>query len=383
MPSGLLVAVRLVLAAVFTAAGLAKLRDRAGTRTALDGFGAPAAAVPALSALLPAAELAAAACLLADGAVRAGAVGALLLLAVFSVAIAVSLARGRTPDCHCFGQVHSAPIGAGTLVRNGLLGVLATLVLIGGAGTGVPTAVTWIGDLSTRERLGLAAAVAVTLALAAQGWLILQLLHQQGRLLLRIEALEGSPGLGEGLEVGAPAPAFSLTAVTGPTVSLDDLVGAGRPVLALFVSPACRPCAALLPDLAHWQREHASRVTVAVVARGDEAENRAHASGHALEPVLLDPENAVALAYRALPTPSAVLIGTDGRVRSPVAAGADAIRGLLVRVLDTRGELGGRPAAHVHRHGDGIRHPLEAGGRTADKQALPAGGPGGVPPKPR
>ena len=110
-------------------------------------------------------------------------------------------------------------------------------------------------------------------------------------------------------------------------------------MLALFVSPACRPCAALLPDLAHWQREHASRVTVAIVARGDEAEIRAHARGHDLEPVLLDPENTVALAYRALPTPSAVLIGADGRVRSSVAAGADAIRGLLVRVLDTRAEL--------------------------------------------
>ena len=339
MPSGLLVAMRLVLAAVFAVAGLAKLRDRDGTRTALAAFGAPAAAVPALSILLPLAELAVAGCLLVDPAVRPGAAGALLLLAVFSLAIAVSLAGGRTPDCHCFGQVHSAPIGAGTLVRNALLGGLSVLALIGGAGTGVVSAVTWVGDLSTRDRLELAVAVAVALALAAQGWLVLQLLHQQGRLLLRIEALEGSPGLGEGLEVGTPAPAFTLPAVSGRTVSLDDLVGAGRPVLALFVSPACRPCAALLPDLAHWQREHASRVTVAIVARGDEAENRAHARGHDLEPVLLDPENTVALAYRALPTPSAVLIGADGRVRSSVAAGADAIRGLLVRVLDTRAEL--------------------------------------------
>src|SRR5438270_103523 len=103
---------RLVLAAVFAVAGLAKLRDRDGTRTALAAFGAPAAAVPALSILLPLAELAVAGCLLVDPAVRPGAAGALLLLAVFSLAIAVSLAGGRTPDCHCFGQVHSAPIGS-------------------------------------------------------------------------------------------------------------------------------------------------------------------------------------------------------------------------------------------------------------------------------
>ena len=66
MPSGLLVAMRLVLAAVFAVAGLAKLRDRDGTRTALAAFGAPAAAVPALSILLPLAELAVAGCLLVD-----------------------------------------------------------------------------------------------------------------------------------------------------------------------------------------------------------------------------------------------------------------------------------------------------------------------------
>jgi uncharacterized membrane protein YphA (DoxX/SURF4 family)/peroxiredoxin len=359
VPSGLLVALRLVLVAVFATAGLAKLRDREGTRTALADFGAPAPAVPALSLLLPLAELAVAGCLLVDPAVRPGAAGALLLLAVFSVAIAVSLARGRTPDCHCFGQVHSAPIGAGTLVRNLLLAVISALVVAGGAGTGVLTAVTWAGDLSTRDRLALAAGVAVVLALAAQGWLILQLLHQQGRLLLRIEALEGSPGLGEGLEVGTPAPSFTLPAVSGGSVGLDELVAAGRPVLALFVSPSCRPCSALLPDLAHWQREHGSRVTVALVARGDEAENRAHASGHGLEPVLLDPENAVALAYRALPTPSAVLIGPDGRVRSRVAAGGDAIRGLLVRVLDTRADAHGHAAAAPHGHGDELQQPLE------------------------
>lgn len=359
MPSGLLVALRLLLAAVFATAGLAKLRDRRGTRTALADFGAPAPAVPALALLLPVAELAVAGCLLVDPAVRVGAVGALLLLCVFSAVISVSLARGRTPDCHCFGQVHAAPIGARTLVRNLLLAAVSVPVVAGGAGTGMLTAVTWPAGISARDRLALAAGVAVAVALAAQGWLLLQLLHQQGRLLLRIEALEGSPGLGEGLEVGTPAPAFILPAVSGGSVGLDELVAAGRPVLTLFVSPSCRPCHALLPDLAHWRREHASRVTVAIVARGDEAENRAHAIGHGLEPVLLDPENAVALAYRALATPSAVLIGPDGRVRSRVAAGADAIRGLLVRVLDTRAEVHGDPAAVPRRQGDELHQPLE------------------------
>jgi hypothetical protein len=47
-----------------------------------------------------------------------GAVAALALLALFLAAIAFSFARGRRPDCHCFGQLHSAPIGSRTVIRN-------------------------------------------------------------------------------------------------------------------------------------------------------------------------------------------------------------------------------------------------------------------------
>jgi Methylamine utilisation protein MauE len=54
-----------------------------------------------------------------------GGVLAALLLLVFSAAIAVTLRRGQTPTCHCFGQRSAQPIGTDTLVRNGVLFVLA------------------------------------------------------------------------------------------------------------------------------------------------------------------------------------------------------------------------------------------------------------------
>jgi peroxiredoxin/uncharacterized membrane protein YphA (DoxX/SURF4 family) len=348
VPPALLLGIRLVLAAVFGAAGMAKLRDRGGTRTALTEFGVPELLARPVGVLLPLAELGVAASLLVTPAARVGALGALALLVLFSVAIAVNLARGRTPDCHCFGQVHSTPIGPATLGRNATLGTLSVLLVVQGPGLGLRGALDRLGDLSVAGRLGLAAGLLGGLVLVAMGWLILQLMHQQGRLLLRIEALEGSPGLGEGLAVGMQAPDFSLTSVSGQTLSLRELVVPGRTLLALFVSPTCRPCNALLPDLAHWQHEHAAVLSIAVLARGDEAANRAKAAKHRLEPVLLDPEAEVARAYRAMPTPSAVLIDADGRVRSPVAAGADAIRGLVVRVVDARGEVAGRRADHTH-----------------------------------
>ncbi len=335
---------RLALFAVFATAGAAKLGDRTGTRQSLADFGLPQRLTAPAAILLPLCELAVAVALLVAPSARAAAVGALVLLAGFSIAIAINLARGRTPDCHCFGRVHSAPIGAGALVRNAVLAALSALVVAQGPGLGLRSGLDRLGDLSVAARVGLGAGLVGCLALAAMGWLILQLMHQQGRLLLRIEALEGSPGLGEGLAVGTPAPDFSLTSVAQETVTLRALLAPGRTLLLLFVSPTCGPCNALFPDLRHWQREYASVLRVAVLARGDEAANRSKATGHQLDPVLFDPDAEVARAYRAMPTPSAVLVGADGLVRSPVAAGADAIRGLVVRVVDARDEVGGRRA---------------------------------------
>jgi hypothetical protein len=58
-----------------------------------------------------------------------GRFGALSLLLLFVVGIGANLARGRKPDRHSFGQLHSAPVGWSTLARNGALAALASLVL--------------------------------------------------------------------------------------------------------------------------------------------------------------------------------------------------------------------------------------------------------------
>ena len=60
---------------------------------------------------MPIAELAVAIALLPVRTARIGGLGALLLLALFTIAIGRSIARGEATDCHCFGQLHSEPIG--------------------------------------------------------------------------------------------------------------------------------------------------------------------------------------------------------------------------------------------------------------------------------
>src|SRR3712207_8470130 len=101
---------RLLLAAVFLAAGVAKLADREGSRRAVTDFGVPAALAAPLGILLPLAELAVAAALIPTATAFWGAAGALALLLVFVVGIGANLARGRRPDCHCRSEEHTSEL---------------------------------------------------------------------------------------------------------------------------------------------------------------------------------------------------------------------------------------------------------------------------------
>src|SRR5689334_20325617 len=100
-----LLLLRIILAAVFLVAGLAKLADLAGSRQALRDFGVPAILASPLGLVLPLAELAVAVALLPSSSAWFGDIGALVLLLLFVAGISVNLAGGRTPDCHCFGQL--------------------------------------------------------------------------------------------------------------------------------------------------------------------------------------------------------------------------------------------------------------------------------------
>src|SRR6185312_7770777 len=101
---------RLGLSAVFGVAAITKLVDPRGTGEAVKNFGSPPSIAPAVSLLLPIVELAIACGLLFATTTSVSALGALLVLALFVIAISVNLARGRVHDCHCFGQLYSRPL---------------------------------------------------------------------------------------------------------------------------------------------------------------------------------------------------------------------------------------------------------------------------------
>ena len=332
---------RLLLAMVFIVAGLTKLADRSGSRQALRDFGVPALLATPLGILLPLAELAVAVALVPTALAWWAAIGALGLLLVFIAGIGFNLAQGHTPDCHCFGQLHSAPAGWPTLLRNLGLAALAGFVVWQGQVNAGPSAISWLGSLALVQRIELLAGGIMFALLAVEGWGLVQVLRQQGRLLRRLEVMEAQfagGGTTAGLTVGTLAPTFALTGLDGETIALDALRAKGLPVLLIFMDPDCGPCQALLPEIGRWQRDYADKLMLALISRGSAEDNRARSREHGVMHVLLQRDREVAEAYQALGTPAAVLVRPDGTIGSPVVMGKDKIHSLVAGAVGLLGQ---------------------------------------------
>ena len=351
----LLTTVSLALAAVFAAAGLAKLADREGSRAAARAFGVPDRLAAPVAHVLPPAELAIALLFLPAATRLWAAVAAVALLAAFCAAIGRALARGERPSCHCFGQLHSAPAGWRTLARNAVLAGAAALVAVAGRDEPGPGAFAWTTRLDGTGWLVLALGVALAAVVTIGGYAVVHVLRSYGRMLVRLESVEGrlrAAGFdfGEpddipelGLAPGSPAPDFRLATVDGERLGLDDLLRPGNPLLLVFTSPGCGACSVLMPTVARWQREHAGELTIALLNEGDADLIRAEAREHGLAHVLVDAELAAYTAYEANGTPSAVLVSADGTIASWLAAGSEWIETLVDQALHGAGDASSLP----------------------------------------
>ena len=341
--TALVLLARLLLALVFVVSAVAKLRDRSGSRDAVEAFGVPAALVGPVAATLPLVELLCAALLVtADPGATAGAIGSLLLLAAFTVAIVFNLLQGRRPDCHCFGQIGGGQVSWRSVARNVALMALAGLSLVGAGSLGSVPAV--IADYSAGEitaglLFALLAAAVVGLALALR-----TLMGRYGTVLMRLEALE----IATGTAPPRPAPAFELPDLDGRLASLQDALLQRRPVLVVFLSPTCTLCSELVPLLAEWQGDRDHGVSVVVLSTGTLEDNREKVAGTSLS-VLLQPEGEVAAAYGIQGTPAAYLVSEDGLIAAPVAHGVDAVVGLHAAALRTLDGAHGHDGPQLHQ----------------------------------
>ncbi|HVB62272.1 MAG TPA: MauE/DoxX family redox-associated membrane protein [Ktedonobacteraceae bacterium] len=363
--SVLLLIARLLLAAVFVVSGLAKIVDLKGSQKAVQGFGVPSFLAVPLGTLLPFAELAVAVALIPSSWAWYGAIGALALLFAFIVGISVNLSFGRKPDCHCFGQLHSEPVGASTLIRNTLLAAIAGAVIWQGAAYNNigPSAVNWIATLTVAQGIELVVGLILVALVGIETWLLLQTMTQQGKLLTRLELLEenGVPGNENNQQYGLPedsvAPTFELPDLTGSMVSLSDLLARGAdkkaPVVLVFTSPTCNPCTAMLPRFAEWQQKYQGEVTLVIVGQGTAEENLAKIAEYDISPVLLQQDREVAEAYKARGTPSAAAIRFDGSTIGKLAEGEDEIRELLENLMEEVESYVPHPLLEVNRPDNG------------------------------
>jgi hypothetical protein len=137
-------AARLTLSAIFLLAALHAVRNWPATRETLSNYNLlPRQAAIVFAWLLPPLQLAAAMALLIRP--HAGAALGLVLMAVFTFAIATNLARGRADiDCGC-GGAEGQTLSPGLIARN-----LILMLLLGGAAL-APT----VGPLDAASSIGI------------------------------------------------------------------------------------------------------------------------------------------------------------------------------------------------------------------------------------
>src|SRR6476646_6100915 len=176
----LLLLLRLFLAGIFAVAGAAKLADLPGSQKAMRDFGVPSKLADVFGMLLPLAELAIAVALVVPPTAWWGAVAALALLLIFVAGIGYNLVQGRTPDCHCFGQLHSAPAGWSTLIRNLMLAGFAGVVVGFGRSTTGPGVIESFNGLTVTPGFELMAGALLLVVLIGEGALLMQIMTQQG-----------------------------------------------------------------------------------------------------------------------------------------------------------------------------------------------------------
>jgi len=334
--------VQLVLAAGFLWAGCAKLLPGADTEKAVRNFGVPPRVARPVAVLLPVTEIATGLALVFADTARVGAAAACVLLVAFLVGIAVNLALGRTPECKCFGERHTKPVGWRTVARD--------VVLLAGAGfvfwreSSDPGAgpLARLGEIAALPQLSLDQALliacgALLASILVSVWLLVpQFLRQQGRILLRLDEVErrladdwplddtglhlntngSSPA---GLPVGSPFPGFDLLGPAGQEVTLEGL--RGRRFLLVNWNPICPFCEQIAEDLSELDPRLADHgVDLLLVNHGPAHDEHLWRSSAPLAP------------FAGVGTPAAYLIDEHGRVAAPLEVGAGNVLSLVARL---------------------------------------------------
>ncbi len=316
---------------VFALAGATKFRDLNRARKGLTDFGVPERWAQPLVIALALTEIAIAILLAYPPMQAAGLLGALILLAVFTLALIGQLLRGKRPTCACFGALTQSPISWESVGRNGLLMALAIGLVVLRTTNSLP-----------QQAISLSSLVAMAWAALSAIWL-LHLTRQNGRLLLRIEQLEQTPTDApstqpQPLQVGAALPLLRLNDAHGRPFDLHKF--RGMQVLFLFLDANCghcRPLIARLHDapLVNLFAANTAIVptiivpTIVVISESEELRHQLPAEAT----LLVDPDWSTMTLFGLRGTPAAAWIDVDGALAKTVVHGAAAVRTEIEAVI--------------------------------------------------
>lgn len=346
-----LLIIRLMLFGILAVAGIGKLLDRDGSERAVKAFGTPEPFARTFALLIPIAELIFGFALLFVTYSWLGAAGALLLMVTFIGGMLVQMIKGEAPDCHCFGQIHSEPVGPKSLIRNILIGILPIVLLVNGRGfQGSP-----LGNSNGEIASNVVLASFSVSAIVGFSYLF-RLVRENASLKRRIEMLEmlenggvplerdeaGDPT--DSLPIGAPFPDFKLPDIAGKVVTFEHLLAEPVPKLFLFVGPNCKPCKVMLDEFVEWKREFDGKLRLVFVSKGSSAENLPLFGEELSQGMLLQKNMEFASELHIKWTPAAILIDAGGNIASHPAVGDMAIRDLVGKL---RSEDFSRSAYHV------------------------------------
>jgi peroxiredoxin len=177
-------------------------------------------------------------------------------------------------------------------------------------------------------------------AFLAVCWFCYQLFLQNGRLQLRLEALEQElqaqgvipdkeRDILKGVPVGSQLNDFELPLPAGGSMTLSQW--RGKKVLLIFFNPGCAFCIQMLPKLAALTPNADKRTPVPlIISTGDVEENRRiFEQAGVSHPVLLQEGSEVATLYRVPGTPMGYLVDERGQTATELVKGAEDLLGLL------------------------------------------------------
>ena len=198
------------------------------------------------------------------------------------------------------------------------------------------------------------------LLIALGAWLGYHLVLQNGRILLRLEAIEqrlaprreSKQREAGGLPLGTAAPDFELPDLAGVPHKLSEFLG--QDLLLIFFNPTCGFCTKMAADLAALPVEvSGGQALPVVITTGDAEENRKLVERFSIRCLVLRQEQMeVASQYRAQGTPMGYRIDAAGRIASALAVGAEPLIKLAaapeVHPLKPAAKANGA-AAHGHQ----------------------------------